>query len=273
MPAAIRPKGETRRLIVEYLEKNGPMTRPQIAEAVGIQSGVKTLRKMVKDGQIKLGGFNRSGTQLYMAKSRSINNTTKREPSRNVRELGGVKFKSTSKTSDVRQKGSAQLAEDTKSPQLNASEMTKFRVSIEKELVQLSEFDPTDNEDARKKTLRTIVLRQGQPKFRKKLLEIFSNRCAISGTAFDDVLEAAHIMRYKGKKTNHPQNGILLRADFHTLFDLHLIAIDEDTGKLLVSSDLNGTEYEKYRGKKVRIPEETSRGALKQHRDNCSNLS
>jgi predicted restriction endonuclease len=77
-------------------------------------------------------------------------------------------------------------------------------------------------------------------------------------------------MPYKGQGTNHTGNGILLRADLHTLFDLHLIAIDEATMRLLVSSELNGSDYEGYRGARIRIPKQSanqpSLDALKIHR-------
>lgn len=151
--------------------------------------------------------------------------------------------------------------------------MERLPVITEEGLETQEDFDPAGIKDERERVYSEIVQRQGQPEFRENMLKAYDGCCAITACSVKFVLEAAHIIPYQGEATNHPQNGILLRADFHTLFDLHLIAIDEDTEKLLVSSDLNGTEYEKYRGKKVRIPEETSRGALKQHRENCSNLS
>src|ERR1700722_13744752 len=42
------------------------------------------------------------------------------------------------------------------------------------------------------------------------------------------VLEAAHITPYMGASTNSLLNGLLLRADIHTLFNLGLISIDPD---------------------------------------------
>jgi 5-methylcytosine-specific restriction protein A len=38
-------------------------------------------------------------------------------------------------------------------------------------------------------------------------------------------VEAAHIVPFQGVKTNNITNGILLRSDFHILFDLGLIGI------------------------------------------------
>jgi 5-methylcytosine-specific restriction protein A len=45
--------------------------------------------------------------------------------------------------------------------------------------------------------------------------------------------------------TNNITNGILLRSDFHILFDLGLIGINKSY-KVIVSSSLSDTEYEKY---------------------------
>jgi hypothetical protein len=44
-----------------------------------------------------------------------------------------------------------------------------------------------------------------------------------------DVLEAAHIRPYLGENDNHPENGLLLRADIYTLFDLDLLGTEPDT--------------------------------------------
>lgn len=141
---------------------------------------------------------------------------------------------------------------------------------IAEQLEEQGEFDPTGIEDARKRILRAIVLRKGRKKFRESVLSAYERKCAITGCAVEDVLEAAHIYPYKGDDTDHPSNGLLLRADFHTLFDLHLVAIHEDSMKLLISSKLNDPHYMKYHGKKVRIPKvksrQPSREALKQHR-------
>jgi hypothetical protein len=149
-------------------------------------------------------------------------------------------------------------------------ETEDIRASAEVELEDQSGFDPTGIKDARARILAAIVRRQGQPAFRRNLLVAYNRRCAITGCSVESVLEAAHIVPYKGEITNHVGNGLLLRADFHTLFDLRLIAIHEVSMRLLVSPKLNGTGYENFRGKKVRIPNaersQPSRDALEQHR-------
>ena len=92
----------------------------------------------------------------------------------------------------------------------------------------LTTFDPVDIEDGRKKIKKMVALRQGQPAFRAALMDAYESRCAITGCTIKDVLEAAHISPYLGDHTNHVTNGLLLRADIHTLFDRGLIKVDVD---------------------------------------------
>ncbi|QJU60432.1 hypothetical protein HL653_03635 [Sphingomonas sp. AP4-R1] len=114
-------------------------------------------------------------------------------------------------------------------------------------------FDPTSLEDGRKKVWAEVKRRQGQAKFRRELLRAYGGRCAITRCAVEPILEAAHIRPYLGKETNVVCNGLLLRADLHTLFDLGLITID---GSLRVVVDLRlvGSTYGKLAGKKLRLP-------------------
>ena len=112
---------------------------------------------------------------------------------------------------------------------------------------------PLSAEDARHRVLAEIVRRQGQTQLRKQLLSKYGGRCCATGESAEAVLEAAHISPYLGPKSNRPSNGLLLRADIHTLFDLHLIAIDA-RGRWAVSSLLAGTSYETLRGRKPRAP-------------------
>lgn len=81
------------------------------------------------------------------------------------------------------------------------------------------------SEDRRELAFAQIRLRQGQPAFRSKLLRAYRRSCAVTGTTTDAVLEAAHILPYRGAHTNTLSNGILLRADVHTLFDRLLLTI------------------------------------------------
>lgn len=81
------------------------------------------------------------------------------------------------------------------------------------------------NEDGRKRIARQIAVRRGQPKFRKELIAYFGE-CVITGCKDIAALEAAHIIPYNGDETNAIYNGLLLRSDIHTLFDLSLVKIN-----------------------------------------------
>lgn len=104
------------------------------------------------------------------------------------------------------------------------------------------------SEDERDLLMQTIKARRGQQTFRKKLLEQFKATCVISGCKIIDILEAAHINPYRGEKDHHSGNGLLLRADIHTLFDLDLIRINPKSFKVEISNKLIGSEYEQYEG-------------------------
>jgi hypothetical protein len=123
------------------------------------------------------------------------------------------------------------------------------------QLEELGEYDPTNKKDERTKVMQAIARRQGRESFRNQLLVAYGRKCAITKCDVVKVLEAAHISPYSGEKSNHVENGILLRADIHTLFDLGQIGIDHRGKKVLISSELKGTGYEYLDGAPVQFPE------------------
>jgi putative restriction endonuclease len=132
-----------------------------------------------------------------------------------------------------------------------------------------SSESPDPNYDARQRILTSIVQRRGQRKFRKLLLETYDFSCVVSGCQVKEVLEAAHILPYRGAHTNDPSNGLILRTDLHTLFDLGLLAIEPIARTAIVASCLSGTEYETFHGRKIKQPKHSDRqpgsDALGQH--------
>jgi putative restriction endonuclease len=92
--------------------------------------------------------------------------------------------------------------------------------------------------DDRKRQIAEVVRRQGQSKFRRMLIEAYDGKCVITGCDALEVLEAAHIVPYLGGHTNHPQNGLLLRADLHSLFDMGLLSIDPISLTVILSARL-----------------------------------
>jgi hypothetical protein len=134
-------------------------------------------------------------------------------------------------------------------------------------------FDPRSLEDAREKIRRAIVVRRGQRAFREELLKAYGGRCALTGCDLVDLLEAAHIVPYKGVDTNDVRNGLLLRADIHTLFDCGLLAIDSKAMKVVLASKVKRSSYRKLVGRKLRLPTDQSKwpskAALDQHRSDA----
>lgn len=123
----------------------------------------------------------------------------------------------------------------------------------EKEADVSAAFAPRDMVDGRKKVLQEIVRRQGQPKFRKALLAAYNSKCVVTDCGVESVLEAAHIAPYLGTESNTVQNGLLLRADIHTLFDLGQLKITPD-GRIELQETLLGTVYEQYQGQRIKQP-------------------
>ena len=149
--------------------------------------------------------------------------------------------------------------------QYERSDLNIQRQEIESE----GYFDVANLEDARKKVTTSIVQRQGQSEFRRKLLTLYGGECAITGCDVEVAIEAAHIIPYQGTSTNHPVNGLPLRADIHTLFDLHLISIQPDSYDVIIAPELLGTCYQRLAQKKLKMPKSElllpSREALNKH--------
>lgn len=113
------------------------------------------------------------------------------------------------------------------------------------------------DEDARVRELRAVVMREGQGTFKDDLLKAYDKKCAMTDCAVVEILEAAHIKPYRGPETNRTDNGLLLRADIHTLFDKGLIWVDEHS-LIQISDRLHGSEYAGLSGKPLRMPIDTS---------------
>src|SRR5690606_33269146 len=87
--------------------------------------------------------------------------------------------------------------------------------------------------------------------FRNKLKRHYSEMCVLSGCKVDQVLEAAHITPYRGNRTNSVQNGLLLRADLHALWDRGLVAIDPQRYTIWFAQNVREGEYAKLAGRRL----------------------
>ncbi|BAZ21003.1 WD-repeat protein [Kalymmatonema gypsitolerans NIES-4073] len=141
--------------------------------------------------------------------------------------------------------------------------------SVEKSVEAEGYFNPEDIEDARNRINTSIVRRQGQPQFRRSLLKAYNSQCVITRCDAEQALEAAHIIPYLGPDTNHPSNGLLLRADIHTLFDLHLLSLNPETMTVVIAPKLVNTCYGELFGQRLQPPKDEvfkpSRKAIEEH--------
>ncbi|UWQ19281.1 HNH endonuclease [Jannaschia sp. M317] len=131
-------------------------------------------------------------------------------------------------------------------------------------------FDAENDQDLREKTLAQVARRRGQAAFRADLLEAYAGKCCVTGCALTDALEAAHIAPYRGDHSHHVQNGLLLRSDIHTLFDLGLLVITEDYRVKLSNVALEEESYVNLESKQLVLPDDLthypSLDALGRHR-------
>ncbi len=97
----------------------------------------------------------------------------------------------------------------------------------------------------------------GQGAFRVLVTDAYQQRCAITGEKTLPVLEAAHIRPYGQEGPHSVKNGMLLKSDFHTLFDDGYLTIIPEL-KVEVSQRLhndygNGKDYYKHHGQPLLI--------------------
>jgi len=102
-----------------------------------------------------------------------------------------------------------------------------------------------------------IKPRIGQGSFKILITDAYHRRCAITGEKTLPVLEAAHIKPYSLEGPHEIKNGLLLRKDFHTLFDRGYITIDKsltiEVSHRIKEDFGNGREYYAHHGQKLII--------------------
>ncbi|ERV90342.1 HNH endonuclease [Pseudomonas aeruginosa] len=104
-------------------------------------------------------------------------------------------------------------------------------------------------EDRRKIKVQSTVVRTGQQDFRSEVFRRYGGICCVTGCTIASLLEAAHIIPYRGSHTDHVENGLLLRVDIHRLFDDHLISIDPVRLALIVSGSIEDASYRELHGR------------------------
>jgi hypothetical protein len=116
-----------------------------------------------------------------------------------------------------------------------------------------------------------VNARIGQGLFRVRVLQMWSNRCAVTGSSITDAIRASHIKPWRASSNEErldPSNGLPLIANLDALFDAGLISFDS-AGNLLISGQLSQTEQSIFsvKDRKLQIPPTTTtRRFLAYHR-------
>lgn len=122
---------------------------------------------------------------------------------------------------------------------------------------------------------RLTQTRLGQRAFKGLVLTSYQRRCAVTGNHIRPTLEAAHIRPVSRGGQNRVSNGLLLRSDVHTLFDLGYLGVSARY-ELQVSPRLrtdwgNGKEFYELAGRPIRVPgtrgNRPDRSAIEWHLD------
>lgn len=91
-----------------------------------------------------------------------------------------------------------------------------------------------------------IKARIGQGVYRRKLMELWQGRCAVTGCDVEAVLVASHAKPWRSSNNQErldPHNGLLLAASVDRLFDNGLIAFDDD-GRILIGASLTDAQLQ-----------------------------
>ena len=91
----------------------------------------------------------------------------------------------------------------------------------------------------------TVRRRRGQREFRFKMMKKYGEICAFSGEQPPQVLEAAHINSFAQTGEHHLNGGLLLRRDFHALFDANLMTVNPHSWQIEIAPRLQ--KFETYR--------------------------
>jgi hypothetical protein len=127
----------------------------------------------------------------------------------------------------------------------NVSKILKG-ISKDDPLCELLSFEAPPRE------IKEVITREGQQAFRRGLIEIHGTNCAITGECPIEVIDAAHIVNYSDNASQRLDNGILLRADIHRLYDRKLISICPYTLLIKIDKTLSSSIYWEYNGKKLK---------------------
>ena len=105
-----------------------------------------------------------------------------------------------------------------------------------------------------------VQVRPGQGIFRSMVADAYHRRCAVTGEKVLPALQAAHIKPYAESGPNSVNNGLLLRADIHNLFDEGYVALTPEfrfeVSRRVREDYENGRDYYALSGRQLSLPDD-----------------
>lgn len=159
----------------------------------------------------------------------------------------------------------------TRTYELEEGELAELRDVVGRYMQQAKPVDRSlyvsDEEDALREQKEAVLdgferrysrqeVRPDQADFRASLMSRYNGRCAVTDCNVEATLQAAHVIPFSESIAlrNEPSNGLLLRADIHSLLDKALLTIDPEGGRVVLSEKLRGTAYWSLNRKLVEPP-------------------
>lgn len=105
---------------------------------------------------------------------------------------------------------------------------------------------PKGTIDAKKVTAE-LEVRMRQQVFRLRVGDRCGWRCAVTGSAVKEVLDAAHLPGRNWRTDNAAEDGVLLRTDIHRLLDRRVAELRD--GKFWLSEEFRRGEYAEFHNK------------------------
>jgi putative restriction endonuclease len=93
---------------------------------------------------------------------------------------------------------------------------------------------------------------KGEERFKRENRIAYRYRCAITGSKW--ALHSAHIKSHQTEADHHIQNGILMRSDFHTMYDEGLMRIDCNF-RVWFAEEVDDEYYRSFHGKQISLPD------------------
>ncbi|MBN9788867.1 hypothetical protein DMP17_09690 [Pseudonocardia sp. TMWB2A] len=124
-----------------------------------------------------------------------------------------------------------------------AGSFDRDQQEIEEDVQNILTSDLSNSEKA-----NLVRARLGQGKFRKQVMQVWRNSCAVTGCQIPAMLRASHIKPWRDCETTAERlsadNGLMLTANLDALFDRGLISFDAK-GLMLISPEISDMDRER----------------------------